>query len=52
MTTDPDAAGKFYSTVFGWVPHPVEMGGGMTYTLFHRPGTQARQMASPSARAA
>src|SRR5207302_4357054 len=40
VTTDPDAAGKFYATVFGWVPHAVEMAGGMTYTLFHRPGTR------------
>src|SRR5881398_2438269 len=29
VTTDPDAAGKFYAAVFGWQPHPVEMGGGM-----------------------
>ena len=41
VTTDPEAAGTFYATVFGWLPHAVEMGGGMTYTLFHRPGTRA-----------
>ncbi len=41
MTTDPDAAGKFYAAVFGWAPFSVDMGGGMTYTLFHRPGTHA-----------
>ncbi len=40
MTTDPDKAGKFYAAVFGWEPHSVDMGGGNTYTLFHRPGTK------------
>ena len=40
MTTDPAAAGAFYAEVFGWKPHSVEMVGGMTYTLFHRPGTK------------
>jgi predicted enzyme related to lactoylglutathione lyase len=40
VTTDPDAAGPFYAAVFGWKPHAVEMGGGMIYTLFHRPGTR------------
>ena len=39
VTTDPDAAGKFYGAVLGWEPHTVDMGGGATYTLFHRPGT-------------
>ena len=39
VTTDPQAAGAFYAAVFGWQPHAVEMGGGMTYTLLHRPGT-------------
>jgi len=39
VTTDPDTAGKFYASVFGWAPHAVDMGGGTTYTLFHRPGT-------------
>jgi hypothetical protein len=38
MTTDPAAAGKFYATVFGWAPQPMDMGGGMTYTLLQRPG--------------
>ena len=38
MTTDPAAATKFYSSVFGWQANPVEMGGGMTYTLLQRPG--------------
>ena len=39
VTTDPDAAGKFYATVFGWAPQSMDMGGGRTYTLFRRPGT-------------
>ncbi len=39
VTTDPDAAAKFYVAVLGWQPHAVDMGGGSTYTLFHRPGT-------------
>lgn len=38
MTTDPDAAGKFYAAVFGWQPTAMPMGPGMTYTLFVRPG--------------
>jgi hypothetical protein len=41
VSTDPDAASKFYAAVFGWAPKAMDMGGGMTYTLFHRPGTQA-----------
>jgi uncharacterized protein len=40
VTTDPQAAGQFYASVFGWEPHAVDMGGGNTYTLFHRPGTK------------
>ncbi len=39
VTTDPAAAGAFYAEVFGWEPHAVDMGGGATYTLFNRPGT-------------
>jgi uncharacterized protein len=38
MSTDPLAAGAFYEKVFGWMPRPVDMGGGMTYTLLDRPG--------------
>ena len=38
MTTDPDAAAKFYASVFGWKPNAMPMPGGMTYTLFERPG--------------
>lgn len=40
MTSDPAAAGKFYASVFGWSPRPVDMGGGMTYTLLDRPGVK------------
>src|SRR5580692_7521870 len=35
VTTDPDAAGMFYASVFGWEPSSVDMGGGNTYTLFN-----------------
>jgi uncharacterized protein len=40
MTTDPSAAGAFYEKVLGWKQRPVEMGGGMTYTLLDRPGVK------------
>jgi uncharacterized protein len=40
MTTDPAAAGAFYEKVFGWKQRPVDMGGGMTYTLLDRPGVK------------
>lgn len=40
MSTDVDAATKFYETVFGWKPFAVDMGGGMTYTLLKRPGAK------------
>ena len=40
MTTDPAAAGAFYEKVFGWTQRPVDMGGGMTYTLLDRPGVK------------
>jgi predicted enzyme related to lactoylglutathione lyase len=40
VTTDPDSAGKFYASVFGWEPFHAEMADGKTYTLFHRPGTK------------
>jgi predicted enzyme related to lactoylglutathione lyase len=40
MSTDPAAAGAFYAKVFGWSPRPVDMGGGMTYTLLDRPGAK------------
>jgi len=40
MTTDPDAAAAFYAQVFGWEPSKMDMGGGTTYTLLHRPGVK------------
>ncbi|MBV8761271.1 MAG: VOC family protein [Deltaproteobacteria bacterium] len=40
VTTDPDAAAKFYATVFGWKPNAMPMGNGETYTLFERPGVK------------
>jgi uncharacterized protein len=38
VSTDPDAAAKFYASVFGWSPRSVDMGPGGTYTLLDRPG--------------
>lgn len=43
VTTDPEAAAKFYATVFGWNPRPMDMGGGQTYTLLDRPGLTTPQ---------
>lgn len=40
MSTDPAAAGAFYEKVFGWTRRPVDMGGGMIYTLLDRPGVK------------
>jgi predicted enzyme related to lactoylglutathione lyase len=40
MTSDPAAASSFYAQVFGWEPQAMDMGGGMTYTLFNRPGVK------------
>jgi predicted enzyme related to lactoylglutathione lyase len=40
MTTDPAAAGAFYQKVFGWTLRPVDMGGGLIYTLLDRPGVK------------
>jgi hypothetical protein len=40
MSTDPAAAGAFYEKVFGWKLRPVDMGGGMIYTLLDRPGVK------------
>ena len=40
VSTDPAAAGAFYDKVFGWKSRPVDMGGGMTYTLLDRPGVK------------
>lgn len=40
-TTDVDAAKTFYGDLFGWTPKDMDMGGGMTYTIFERPGDEA-----------
>jgi predicted enzyme related to lactoylglutathione lyase len=40
VTTDPAKAGPFYAQVFGWKTQEMDMGGGMIYTLFGRPGTK------------
>jgi predicted enzyme related to lactoylglutathione lyase len=37
-TTDPAAAGAFYTTLFGWQTEAVDMGPMGTYTLFKLPG--------------
>ena len=37
-TSDVDGAKKFYGDVFGWTSKDMDMGGGMTYTIFERPG--------------
>jgi uncharacterized protein len=36
MTPDTNQAGAFYSGLFGWRPQSMDMGGGMTYTVFNR----------------
>jgi uncharacterized protein len=38
ISTDPSVAGPFYEKVFGWALRPIDMGGGMIYTLLDRPG--------------
>jgi uncharacterized protein len=40
MSTDVAAATAFYDKVFGWKARPMDMGGGMTYTLLDRPGVK------------
>jgi hypothetical protein len=44
MTNNVDRAGKFYATVLGWTPEAVQMGPGMTYTVFKAGGKQAAGM--------
>jgi hypothetical protein len=38
MTSDVDAAKDFYGEVFGWTNQSMDMGEGMTYTIFKRAG--------------
>jgi len=40
-TTDPNAAKKFYSSLFGWTPNDVPMGPDGVYTLFQIGGRDA-----------
>ncbi len=40
VSTDPDAAAKFYSSVFGWTATKMDMGPAGGYTLLKRPGTK------------
>jgi predicted enzyme related to lactoylglutathione lyase len=50
-TSNPDAAGKFYMSTFGWKAEGVDMGPMGTYTLFKLPGetnSVGGMMATPS----
>jgi predicted enzyme related to lactoylglutathione lyase len=40
-TSDVDGAKKFYGDVFGWTSRDMDMGGGMTYSIFEAPGGDA-----------
>ena len=44
MTNNVDACGKFYATVLGWTPEAMQMGPGMTYTMFKTGGKGAAGM--------
>jgi uncharacterized protein len=48
LTADPDAAERFYGTLFGWRAEHVEMPG-MRYTLFKRPGVKDEMGADKNA---
>ena len=37
-TSDVDGAKKFYGDIFGWKSRDMDMGGGMVYSIFERPG--------------
>jgi predicted enzyme related to lactoylglutathione lyase len=37
MTSDVGAAKTFYGNVFGWTSRDMDIGGGMTYTMFEAP---------------
>jgi predicted enzyme related to lactoylglutathione lyase len=45
-STNLDAATKFYTSTLGWTATQIDMGGGMTYTLFKRPGVKDPTMAN------
>jgi uncharacterized protein len=38
MTSDQDAAKKFYAAVFGWKINDMDLGGGAVYTIFEQDG--------------
>lgn len=37
---DVEASKRFYTGVFGWTANDMDMGGGVTYTMFHQGETQ------------
>jgi predicted enzyme related to lactoylglutathione lyase len=47
VTSDVEAAKRFYGDVFGWTAADMDMGGGFTYTIFKRAGddTAANRLA-------
>lgn len=47
-STNLDAATKFYTSTLGWTATAVDMGGGMIYTLFKRPGVKDPVMPNES----
>jgi predicted enzyme related to lactoylglutathione lyase len=49
VTTDPDAAAKFYATVFGWGVESTDMPGFGKYTLLKRTGVKDEMNADKSA---
>ena len=49
MTSDPDAAARFYPSVFGWGAEHMEMPGFGRYTLFKRTGVKDQMGADKNA---
>ena len=45
VTTDPEAATRFYSEVFAWTPTSMDMGPMGTYWVFKRGGTSGKDAA-------
>jgi predicted enzyme related to lactoylglutathione lyase len=48
VATDPDAAERFYVSVFGWGAQKRDMGPAGVYTQFFRPGTSGGHNGQPS----
>jgi uncharacterized protein len=46
-TSDPEAAGRFYSELFGWDVEPIDTGGGPPYFSIHNQGALNAGMMSP-----